>query len=264
VDLSGLVEAARAHLPGLLVATDFDGTLAPIGADPQQSRPADGAVAALSHLAALGAHIGVITGRDAETVVHLGGLGAIPGLVVEGLYGAERWRAGSLESPDEPEAIASLRAQLPDLLNAQRAGAGVWIEDKRLSLVVHTRPADDPAAEQERLRAPLAELARRVGLELHTGRNVLEFRMSGYDKGTALRRLIDDVSPSAVLFCGDDIGDVPAFTALPALPIPAWGVLAASDETADLNTAADVIVDGPDGIVTMLQRIAAHHPSASS
>ena len=67
------------HLAGALVATDFDGTLAPLVPDPEASRPVHGAIEALTALAARGAQVAVITGRDARTVVRLGGLDAVPG-----------------------------------------------------------------------------------------------------------------------------------------------------------------------------------------
>ena len=255
-DPTDVAVAAASHLPGLLVATDFDGTLAPIVADPEASRPIDGAIAALSALARRGAHVGVITGRDALTAIRLGDLTEIPRVVVEGLYGAERWRAGTLVTPDTPDAIADLRLALPELLAAANAAHGVWIEDKRLSLVIHTRRLPDPISEQQRLVAPAKALAERLGIDLHEGRGVLEFRLPGYDKGTALRRLISEANPSAVLFAGDDLGDVSAFDAVRAAAIPGWSVLVASAETEHLRDCADLSVDSPDGFVALLRSIA--------
>ena len=95
-------QPSAAALPGALVALDFDGTLAPIVADPTASRPVAGAIEALSALAGAGAQIAVITGRDAATAVGLGGFDTVPGLVVAGLYGAETWHDGELSAPDEP------------------------------------------------------------------------------------------------------------------------------------------------------------------
>ena len=250
----------RPLLAGALIATDFDGTLAPIVDDPDDSRPVADAVAVLTALAERGAHVGVLTGRDAATVLRLGGFDAVPGIVVEGLYGLEQWRDGELSTPETPEAIATLRRQLPELLTSERAGEGVWIEDKRLSLVLHTRPAADPDAEHARLRGPAERLAAQLGLDLHPGRNVLEFRLPGHDKGDALRRLIECTEPSAVLYAGDDVGDLPAFAALERLRrsgTPAWGIAAVSDESpAELTAMADLTVDGPDGVVTLLRALA--------
>lgn len=249
----------RPRLSGALIATDFDGTLAPIVKDPEDSRTAAGALAALTALAHRGAHVGVVTGRDARTAVRLGGLDAVPGVLVEGLYGLEQWQAGTLTSPEMPDAIRELRAVLPQWLTQQQGDEGVWVEDKRLSLVVHTRPAADPAGAFQRLQRPAKELADRLGIELHPGRYVLEFRVPGYDKGAALRRLVERTRPTAVLYAGDDLGDLPAFgviAELRAARTPAWSVAAVSAELPALAQAADVIVDGPAGVVQLLGALA--------
>lgn len=255
-----LVAELRPLLAGALIATDFDGTLAPIVDDPEDSRPVGDSVEVLVALAKRGAHIGVVTGRDATTVLRLGALAVVPGLVVEGLYGLEQWRDGELTTPETPAAMADLRRQLPELLTAERAADGVWIEDKRLSLVLHTRPTADPDAEHARLRGPAERLARQLGLDVHPGRNVLEFRLPGYDKGDAVRRLVGCTDPAAVVYAGDDVGDLPAFAAIKELRrsgTPAWAVAAVADESPpDLAGFADVIVDGPDGVLALLRALA--------
>lgn len=254
-----VIAELRSRLRGALIAVDFDGTLAPIVADPEESRPSAGALEALTALARGGAHVGVVTGRDAQTVLRLGGLAAVPRIVVEGLYGLEQWRDGELSTAATPVEMAELRHRLPELLTTAGADDRVWIEDKRLSLVLHTRPAADPAGELERLRDPAQRLAAQLGVDAHPGRNVLEFRLPGYDKGAALRRLIDATDPTAVLYAGDDVGDLPAFDAVAELRragTPAWSVAAASDEAPpELIGAADVSVDGPAGVVRFLQAL---------
>jgi trehalose 6-phosphate phosphatase len=256
VDISTLVTALRPDLEQALVAVDFDGTLAPIVADPAASRPAPGAVAALRTIANRGAQVAVITGRDARTVVGLGGLDAIPGVIVEGLYGAERWHGGVLTTLPEPEAMRRLRAELPAVVAT--GDPKLWIEDKRLSLVVHGRKAADPEAALDPVRESVTALGERLGLFVHPGRGVLELRLAGYDKGTALRRLAAELSPKAVLFVGDDVGDLPAFAAVDELReqgTPAWSVAAVSPETPEVARAADVRVDGPAGVVALLQSL---------
>jgi trehalose 6-phosphate phosphatase len=250
-----VVQALRGELPRTLIALDFDGTLAPIVSDPAASHPEPGVIGALAALARAGAQIAVITGRDAGTAAELGGFEAVPGLVIEGLYGAESWQAGELTTPDEPAAIGRLRDQLPSLLAAHSSDPQVWIEDKRLSLVVHTRRAADPGAELSSLRQPVSDLASSLGLEVHDGRHVLEIRLPGYDKGAVLRRLVVRFEPSAVLFAGDDVGDLPAFGVVPELRdrgLLAFGVAASSSEVSALDEVADLHVDGPAGVLQLL------------
>lgn len=245
------LDLLRASLADAVVAVDYDGTLAPIVADPARAFPAPGAVEALTALAPHVRTLALVTGRPAAVVVALGGLDAVPGLVVLGQYGAQRWSGGTVTGAEPLPGIAVAREALPALLAAE----GAALEDKGLALVVHTRPSADPAGAQARLDAPLRELAERVGLEVHPGRFVLEVRPPGYDKRGALLSLCDPL-PSAVLFAGDDLGDLPAFDAvdeLRARGVVSVTVCSASDEgPPELRARADLVVDGPAGVVALL------------
>lgn len=248
----------REHLAGALVAVDFDGTLAPIVPDPNDARPVAGAIEALSALSLAGARVVIITGRDAATVVRLGGLEAVPGLRVAGLYGLETWHDGNLVRPDEPESIRSLRAQLPAVV-AEHGMPGVRVEDKGLSLVVHTRRTADPQGALAALRPPVAQLARGLGLEAKDGRNVIELRVAGLDKGGVLRGMIREVDPAAMLYAGDDLGDLPAFAVVAqarAAGRAAWRVGVVSAEVPELADHIDVAVNSPEELVTLLQKVA--------
>lgn len=258
MNLAELVSAVHADRPHALIALDFDGTLAPIVPNPTDSRAVPGTLEALTAIAAAGSQVAIVTGRDAQTVLDLSGLQPVPGLIVEGLYGAESWREGQLSSPPTPPAIDALRAQLPAIV-AAGVDDRVWIEDKRLSLVVHGRLADEPEAVLDPLRAPVAALAAELGFEVHAGRGVIELRLPGFDKAGALRRLIYSVSPRTVLFAGDDVGDLPAFGVvreLRAAGTAAWAVGVRSADGPDLADAVDVLIDGPTAVLALLQRIA--------
>lgn len=243
--------ALRADPGSALVAVDYDGTLAPVVARPEDAVPAPGAVEALCRLAARVGRVAVVTGRPADVVVRLGGLDVVDGLVVLGQYGAQRWSGGRLASPPELPGVALARAELPALVEPE----GARVEDKGLSLVVHTRTAEDPAGALARLQAPVAEVAARAGLEAHPGRLVVELRPPGHDKRGALLSLCEP-APSAVLFAGDDRGDLPAFDAveeLRARGVPGLLVCSGSDEgPAALRERADLVVDGPAGVVQLL------------
>ncbi len=243
--------AIASRLPGALIALDFDGTLAPIVLDPSTSRPVPGVLDTLTKLAGAGAQIAIVTGRDAATVLELGGLQAIPDVVVSGLHGAETWQHGALRTRDEPAGLAALRASLPPLL--RQAGDGVWLEDKRLSLVVHTRQAADPQRALAELSTWLPPLVAEQGLELHPGKLVLEIRIPDLSKATALRRLLTP-STSAALFAGDDFGDLPALAA-----VSAWAAATgrpslriAVGELAELRQAADCVVGSPAELAGLL------------
>jgi trehalose 6-phosphate phosphatase len=253
--------------PGRAVlAVDYDGTLAPIVMDPAEAYPAPGAVQALADLAGRLGTMAVISGRPAADVVRVGGLEQVPGLVVLGLYGEQRWEAGQLAALPAPSGLAAALAEVPAVLAAAGpAAAGATVETKGASFAVHVRRAGDPAAALELLREPLGGVASRHGLALQPGRLVLELRRPGTDKGSALADLVAEraalagASTSAVLYAGDDVGDLPAFATVAALRlagVPAWAVAAASPEAPELADAADVVVDGPAGVVALLRAVA--------
>lgn len=201
----------------------------------------------------------VVTGRPAAVAVEYGELTGVPGrLTVLGHYGWERWQAetGEIVAPEPPTGLARVRAELPQLLTTE---PGTWIEDKQLSVAVHTRRAADPESTLERLRAPLTALATRGGLVVEPGRMVLELRPPGMDKGTALQAYADEREARAVLFVGDDLGDLPAFDTVEALRgrgVPGVTVASSSVEVAELAARADLAVDGPDGVVALLEELA--------
>jgi trehalose 6-phosphate phosphatase len=242
-----------------LIGTDFDGTLAPIVPEPKDARPLPGAVPALAALAEEVGTVAVITGRAAADAVALGGLDAVPGILVLGHYGWQRWQDGKLTVPDSPPAVEAARQALPGLLDEAGAPPGTWIEDKRHAVAVHTRRTADPEAALGDLRGPLGDLADRLGLAAEPGRLVIELRPPGMDKGSALAGLVREREARSVMFCGDDLGDLPAFATVRSLReagIPGCAVASASAESPQVAAAADLVVQGPEGIVALLATIA--------
>ncbi|WP_274560004.1 trehalose-phosphatase [Streptomyces spiramyceticus] len=269
-DFTPVTQAGRDGLAALLaaperavVALDFDGTLAEIVPDPEQSRAHPGAVPALSALAPRVGSVAVITGRPAGVAVRYGGFAGVPGLehlVVLGHYGAERWDAvsGTVHAPAPHPGVQAARAELPGFLDGIGAWRGSWIEEKGQAVAVHTRRAADPQAAFEALRAPLAELAARHGLIVEPGRLVLELRPPGMDKGLALAEYVREVDAGCVLYAGDDLGDMAAFSAVEKLRtegVPGLLVCSGS-EVRELAERADLVVEGPVGVVRLLAALA--------
>ncbi|HWD81034.1 MAG TPA: trehalose-phosphatase [Kribbella sp.] len=252
-------EAIVSDPASAVISTDFDGVLSPLVEDPARSRPVEGALDALARLAKSVNQIAIVTGRPALVATELTGVSGHPGLgrlVVLGHYGLERWEAstGKVTSEPVPPGVAIARDRLPDLLRA----AGVpdaFVEDKESSLAVHTRRLDDPAGAFELLRGPLTALAAETELRLEPGNLVLELRPPGIDKGVAIRALLASTGARSILYAGDDLGDLAAFRAIEAERAagrPAVLLATRSSNATELIDAADIVVDDPSGVVTVL------------
>ncbi len=66
-----------------------------------------------------------------------------------------------------------------------------------------------------------------------------------------------------MLYAGDDLGDLAAFTAvdkLRASGTPGVLVCSGSEEVTELRDRADLVVDGPAGVVRLLRALAARLP----
>jgi trehalose 6-phosphate phosphatase len=130
-----------------------------------------------------------------------------------------------------------------------------YVEDKGSSLAVHTRRLADPTGALDRLRAPLTELAESTELRLEPGNLVLELRPPGIDKGVALRRLLESTGARSILYAGDDLGDLAAFRAVEEhrkAGLRAVLLATRSSNATELIQAADIVVDDPTGVVTVL------------
>ena len=242
-----------------LIGLDYDGTLAPIVSDPLAARAHPDGAAALRRLTPRVGTVAVITGRPAAVAAELGGLHDVPGILVLGHYGLEQWESGTVTAPPPAPGLELARAELPGLVADAGAPPGIWIEDKGHAVAVHTRRSADPEGALTVLREPLAGLAERAGLVVEPGRMVIELRPPGMDKGAALKNLAAKRHARAVLFCGDDLGDVAAFAAVRELRsagIAGLTVCSGSAEVTALAQQADLVVDGPDGVVALLAGLA--------
>ena len=247
----------------VVVGLDFDGTLSPIVDDPAQAVVHPDGPRVLIDLARVVRAVVVVTGRPAEQVVELGrlqevaeALGPDDRLSVMGQYGNQRWdtTTRTVTSAEAPRGLEALRAELPELLEKHDA-RDAYVEDKGLAVAVHTRRLPDPEEAFVRLEEALDDAAERHGLVLEPGRRVLEVRAPGMHKGLALRAALEEHGAGGVLFAGDDLGDLEAFEAVRELAdqgFPTLLVCSSSHEEEVLVNLADVLVDGPEGLVELL------------
>jgi len=186
-----------------LLAFDFDGTLAPIVARPDDARVPQEVSLGLAALARR-LPVAVITGRSLADV--RGRLGFEPRYIV-GNHGAEE--ADDAPPPEACHALDTLRRRIDVNWDVLRAH-GVDVEDKRFSLALHYRLAPDAG---EALLC-IEELLQGMdpGLRRFGGKCVVNVVPAGLpDKGAALATLVRRAGASAALFVGDDVNDEAVF-----------------------------------------------------
>lgn len=211
-DLLAAVEAFAGRQT-LLVATDFDGALAPLVVDPSESRPVEGGMERLTALAALpGVHVALVSGRALGDLARLSG--APPEMTLIGSHGAEdsRHPGGLALTESQQGLLAKLDEELSDLVEEH---PGAWVEHKPAGRVVHTRRMD-PVAGPAALKAAATVGARHTALVATPGKEVVELAVAHVGKGAALVGLAEDLGVDAVFYAGDDVTDEHGFAALAA------------------------------------------------
>ncbi|MFE7415647.1 trehalose-phosphatase [Rhodococcus sp. NPDC057529] len=199
-----------ARTPRLLVASDYDGTMAPIVSDPEKAFPHAESVRALRALASLaGTTAAVISGRALKDLAALSRLPAEVQLV--GSHGSE-FDIGFIHAIDA-DAKKLLGEITEELTRIAGLHAGTSVEAKPASVALHVRNAD--AEEGARaLAAVRADAGQRVGVQVTEGKSVIELAVVATDKGHALDLIRHQDGATAAVFVGDDVTDEKAFARL--------------------------------------------------
>lgn len=203
----------------MLLALDFDGTLAPIVPVPEDAASLPAAAAALRQLVdRRDTDIAIVSGRALEDVRERVGL---PGLFYAGNHGMEIEGPGVERRHAEAErARPSLAACVRRLEPLAAAYAGVTVEDKGLTLSVHYRRVEDADAAQHVRQAVYEACGYDPALRLTEGKKIVEVRPAvEWDKGRAVQFLLESLEGSTggampALFVGDDRTDEDAFRVL--------------------------------------------------
>lgn len=204
-------------LEHILVAMDFDGTMAPLVPRAEDARATPGSAAALSLLARLpGTTTALISGRA------LGSLRTVAEpderTLLIGSHGAERWFGPEAEPLRlKPEQSQQLAVIVEVLTQVSARHAGTTVELKPASAVLHTREADDEVA------ALAVAVARRelaaLGVGAKDGKRVLEASVLQADKGQGLQLLRQVSGAQGILFAGDDTTDEDGFAVLRSMDV---------------------------------------------
>jgi trehalose 6-phosphate phosphatase len=241
---------------------DIDGTLAPIARRPEEAAVPASTRDLLRELEERYALVACISGRRAVEARLLVG---IDSLTYVGNHGLEllapRARAAAVD-PAVEELSERVRSFATARYGEELRALGVRIEDKHAIWTFHWRGAPDEAAAKSALERVAAE-AESEGLLPHWGRLVLEIRPPfAADKGTAVEAALAGREIDQALYAGDDTTDLDAFRKLRELEHAGHlrglcvGVRS-SEGPAAITAEADLVVDGPDGVVELLDALTA-------
>ena len=197
----------------LLVAMDFDGTMAPIVGHADDARPLPRSAAAFAGLAVLPrTTTALISGR---ALASLRAVASPPvNTLLIGSHGAEAWlgpgSTGLTLDSGQKALLAEVRAVLEDIV---REAPGTMLEDKPAGVVLHTRLASDDVAD-DAVAAARSVLQDRKGVFLKDGKRVLETSVVNASKGEGVTFLRQITGATGVLFAGDDTTDEDALARL--------------------------------------------------
>lgn len=190
--------------------------------------------------------VAVVSGRRSEDLARLL---RVDGLTFFGLYGMQEIAA------DLADAVAPLVERVAD------AVPGARVEHKVASLAVHYRQAADPVLARAALLPPLEEIAAANDLDVIEGKMVLELVPAEHPrKAGAVERILGEYQLEAALFAGDDIADLDAFQTLDEARGRGIETLKVAVRSAEapvvLLERADLVVEGPAGLVELLRQLA--------
>ena len=238
-DLGAALAALAARRP-LLVASDYDGVLAPLADVPSEASPEPGTAEALERLSAVpGVTVALVSGRGLDDL-----------RTTSGFTGDLRWIGSHGAEFDGPLTgdLAGRRDELVARLEPLVTGTpGARLEIKPASVAVHVRQVPDrPAA------AVLLEQAARAAadpsLTKKPGKDVFEVAVTDADKGSAVRRLAAEIGAQGVVYLGDDVTDEDVFRVLGGDDV---GVKVGAGETAAAHRVPD-----PPAVRALLEQLA--------
>jgi len=234
---------------------DLDGTLAEIRAHPGEVGLSPERRRCLEELAvAPWVRVAVVSGRRVEEVRNLIGIETFSYIGLHGLEvdipHAERWLY-----PVSREVIDALQSVRRKCAGSAHGVPGIWLEDKGLTLALHLRLAEKQKAGkvvESFLQAVRTRQERGVPLELLRGKEVVEVKPTGADKGRAVTRLWKRYGRGAFpVYVGDDVTDETAFESLREKGMT---ILIAKSPR---RTVADYYLRNPGEVYSFLRRLIA-------
>ncbi|MGO1228742.1 bifunctional alpha,alpha-trehalose-phosphate synthase (UDP-forming)/trehalose-phosphatase [Brachybacterium sp. AOP42-C2-15] len=244
------------EVPRLLIASDFDGVLAPIVADRDAVQPDFPSLTALRELSELpGVAVALVSGRaladlDALTnmpssVVLVGSHGAEVGALPPWMQAEVVDKTALAMTPEKEDLLASITATLRRIA---RAHPGTEVETKPTAAVLHTRNAKGRGAINA-TESALEYATTLPDVTVTPGKEVVEFAVVHTSKGVAIDALARASAADAWLYLGDDVTDESVFAQLGAHDV---GLKVGGGDT-----AATLRISDTEAVRGVLQRLLA-------
>ena len=234
-------------LDGATVFLDIDGTLLDLDDDPEAVRADEDTRALLQDLAQrMDGRLAMVSGRSLEQIDRI--LGPVAqALPVTGSHGLEyRWN-DVWARPERPPVLEDVAR---DFHTLARTWPGCLVEEKSFGVGFHWRRAPEARQPAEALAVHLAEVH---ALKIQHGKDLVELRLPGGDKGQAVRRMMarKEMVGTCPVFFGDDLTDEAGFAAARALG--GHGVLVGSRALDGSSTAATLSLPSPSAVRAFLR-----------
>lgn len=238
---------------GLLLCTDYDGTLVSFTADPDNtSTPSE----TLELLRRLRDHpklqLAIISGRS---LTDLRRLVPLEGVTLAGLHGVEIvFETGSKFVWEEVQGCSDQISDLVRRLGTEFADSpGIIVEDKDYAVGLHYRQfRGDPETVKDRFYQVLDSFSLQK-FQVLQGAQLLEVRPEGWDKGKTvelLRDRYDHYSP--ISYIGDDTTDEDAFRVLQTAKLH-YPILVS--QASEPDTSADFQLENHEQVLSFLRKL---------
>jgi trehalose-phosphatase len=211
--LDFLLERIKSKKKTLLMF-DYDGTLSPIVDNPDRallSYNLREALEALSELEFLS--IAIVTGRTIETLKSLSGI-ETHNITLSGLHGGELEVENKIIGAIFDDDYSNiLREICENLKNETKDFEGILVEDKKYSVALHYRNADEATAKKavEIFNQEIANMQINDKFKVQVGKKVIELLPIDFSKNKAVAKIIESYQGYLPFYFGDDITDISAF-----------------------------------------------------